>query len=90
VVARQVVLKGLSVRATEAAVRQRLSGEAAKPVAAAPPKSASVRDVENRLTKSLGAQVALTEDRNGKGGRIEIRYADLDDLDRLLERFLRR
>ena len=90
VVARQVVQKGLSVRATEAAVRQRLSGEAARPVAAPPQKSASVRDVENRLTKSLGAQVTLTEDKNGKGGCIEIRYADLDDLDRLLERFLRR
>jgi ParB family transcriptional regulator, chromosome partitioning protein len=73
------------------AVRQRLSGEASAPGKTAPAaKSASVRDVENRLTKSLGAQVALTEDRNGKGGRIEIRYADLDDLDRLLERFLRR
>ena len=90
VVARAVVQKGLSVRATEALVRQRLTGEPARPVAAPPQKSASVRDVENRLTKSLGAQVALTEDKNGKGGRIEIRYADLDDMDRLLERFLRR
>lgn len=89
-VARQVILKSMSVRATEAMVRQRLQGVTEKPAAAPPQKSASVRDVENRLTKSLGAQVALTEDRNGKGGRIEIRYADLDDLDRLLERFLRR
>ena len=34
--------------------------------------------------------VAVTEDGSGKGGAIEIRYADLDDLDRLLERLLRR
>ena len=40
-------------------------------------KSASVRDVENRLTKSLGAQVSLAERKNGKGGCIEIKYADL-------------
>jgi ParB family transcriptional regulator, chromosome partitioning protein len=90
-VSRQVQARGLSVRATESLIRQRLKGERARtaPVTA-PPKSASVRDVENRLTKSLGAQVSLSEDSNGKGGTIEIRYADLDDLDRLLERLLRR
>lgn len=91
VVSRQVVARGLSVRATEGLIRQRLKGERARTAPVAPPaKSASVRDVENRLTKSLGAQVNLTEDKNGKGGTIEIRYADLDDLDRLLERLLRR
>jgi ParB family chromosome partitioning protein len=91
VTARQVIGRGLSVRATEALIRQRLQG--GKPKTAPAPsagKSASVRDVENRLTKSLGAQVNLTEDDNGKGGTIEIRYADLDDLDRLLERLLKR
>ena len=91
VVSRQVTSRGLSVRATEALIRQRVKGERAKtaPVVR-PQKSASVRDVENRLTKSLGAQVTLTEDSNGKAGMIEIRYADLDDLDRLLERLLKR
>jgi ParB family chromosome partitioning protein len=93
VLARQVAGKGLSVRATEALVRGRIKGAAdpgktSRP--ASPEKSASVKDVENRLTKSLGAHATLTEDKNGKGGRIEIRYADLDDLDRLLERLLRR
>jgi ParB family transcriptional regulator, chromosome partitioning protein len=95
VVSRQVAARGLSVRATEALIRQRLKGDKGpgqgkSGPAAQPVKSASVRDVENRLTKSLGAQVNLTEDANGKGGTIEIRYADLDDLDRLLERLLRR
>jgi ParB family chromosome partitioning protein len=92
VVARQVVSKGLSVRATEALVRQRQAGARGKPAPAAKAarKSASVRDVENRLTKSLGSQVSLFEAKKGKGGRIEIRYADLDDLDRLLEKLLRR
>ncbi|HWM86850.1 MAG TPA: ParB/RepB/Spo0J family partition protein [Kofleriaceae bacterium] len=90
VVARQVASKGLSVRATEALVRQRLAGARAKPAAKPARKSPSVRDVENRLTKTLGAQVNLLEGKKGKGGRIEIRYSDLDDLDRLLERLLRR
>lgn len=91
VVTRQIAARGLSVRATEALIRQRLTGDRAKTTAVVKPqKSASVRDVENRLTKSLGAQVTLTEDANGKAGTIEIRYADLDDLDRLLERLLKR
>ena len=93
VVCRQIAARGLSVRATEGLIRQRLKGDRghgrAAPVVK-PQKSASVRDVENRLTKSLGAQVILTEDDSGKGGTIEIRYGDLDDLDRLLERLLKR
>lgn len=92
IVARKVMSKGLSVRATEALVKSRLAGHKGpvSPPANAKTKSASVRDIENRLTQSLGAQVCLTEDKAGKGGRLEIRYADLDDLDRLLERLLRR
>jgi len=89
VVARTVVARSLSVRATEALVRAKLQGTPeAGPVSAE--KSASVRDLENRLTKALGSRVALCEDKNGKGGRIEIKYADLDDLDRLLARLFSR
>ena len=86
--ARAVASEGLSVRATEAMVRKQLKPAAAKPTPRA--KSASVRDVENRLTKALGAHVTLQERGSGKGGRIEVKYADLDDLDRLLERLLYR
>ncbi len=90
-VARTVVAKQLSVRATEALVRKRVRGDdggARKQAGAAPKKSAAVRDLENRLTRSLGAQISLSQNTKGKGGRIEIRYMDLDDLDRLLEKLL--
>jgi ParB family chromosome partitioning protein len=85
--ARNVEQHKLSVRATEGLVRKQARKQAAEPEAA-PRKSASVRDLENRLTQSLGAQTHISEDKRGKGGRIEIRYIDLDDLDRLLERLL--
>lgn len=85
--AKTVMGRSLSVRATEELVRKRTSKPASKTEAAAK-KSASVRDLENRLTKSLGSQVQITEDKSGKGGLIEIRYINLDDLDRLLERLL--
>jgi len=81
-----VVEKALSVRATEALVKKSRTPEARK--SSRPGKSASVRDLEERLTRSLGGPVTITEDAPGKAGRIEIRYIDLDHLDRLLDRLL--
>ena len=85
--ARVVVDKGLTVRATENLVKQHRAPERAKPRKKTE-KSASVRDLEERLTKALGGQVSITEDEPGKAGRIEIRYMNLDHLDQLLDRLL--
>ncbi len=84
--ARTVIDKALSVRATEALVKSAKSP--AKPAKAAPQKSASVRDLEERLTRAVGGPVKISEDAPGKAGRIEIRYMDLDHLERLLDRLL--
>ena len=88
--ARTVVDKGLSVRATEALVKKTRTGaeDDKKPPPSKPGKSASVRDLEERLTKSLGGPVSITEDQPGKAGRVEIRYMELDHLERLLDRLL--
>ncbi|MCE9576657.1 MAG: ParB/RepB/Spo0J family partition protein [Deltaproteobacteria bacterium] len=87
--ARTVVAKGLSVRATEAlAKKSHAPAKPAKAEAAPARKSPAVRDVEERLAKALGGPVTLTEDAPGKGGTIEIRYMDLDHLDRLLDKML--
>ena len=93
VAARAVVAKGLSVRATEALVRAkhdpappraRAAGDAARAE-----KSAAAKDLEERLTRALGAPVTLDEDGGGaKTGTIAIRYLDLDHLDRLLDKLL--
>jgi ParB family chromosome partitioning protein len=85
--ARQVVDRQLSVRATEALVKHAKEPEDRRPPAR-PQKSASVRDLEERLTRALGGPVAITEDEPGKAGRIEIRYMNLDHLERLLDRLL--
>lgn len=91
IAARKVVGKQLSVRATEDLVKRARDPEAAK-AARTPPKptqkSASVRDLEQRLTRSLGGPVTITEDEPGKAGHIEIRYMNLDHLERLLDRLL--
>ena len=39
-----------------------------------------------KLTRALGARVQVSDKGNGKGGTIEIHYASLDDLDRILEK----
>lgn len=85
--ARLVVAKGLSVRATEDLVKKRRAPEKAKPRKATQ-KSASVRDLEERLTRTLGGPVTITEDEPGKAGRVEIRYLSLDHLEKLLDRLL--
>ena len=64
------------------------AGAAPRQPAAPPAKSASVRDLEERLTRALGGPVEIREDAPGKAGTIEIRYLDLDHLDRLLDRLL--
>ena len=86
--ARLVVAKGLSVRATEDLVKKRRAPEKAKPRKGAVQKTASVRDLEERLTRTLGGPVTITEDEPGKAGRIEVRYMSLDHLERLLDRLL--
>ena len=86
--ARQVVDRQLSVRATEALVKKAKEPEDRKPPVAKPQKSASVRDLEQRLTSALGGPVTITEDEPGKAGRVEIRYMNLDHLESLLDRLL--
>ncbi len=86
--ARAVIDKGLSVRATEALVKAARSPAKSRPAKALPQKSASVRDLEERLTRAVGGPVKITEDAPGKAGTIEIRYMDLDHLERLLDRLL--
>lgn len=88
--ARKIAAEKLTVRAAERLVRDLRRPEqegtagrgAAGPGASGRDKSPAVRDVETRLERALGARVSLKERR--KGGTIEIHYADLDDLDRLL------
>ena len=91
IAARRVVGKQLSVRATEELVKKTREPEA-RPTRPSGPrpagKSASVRDLEERLTRSLGGPVTITEDEPGKAGHLEIRYMNLDHLERLLDRLL--
>lgn len=81
--AKIIIKNALSVRAAEVLCK-RLSAEQ-------PPekkeKLPEVLDLQDRLIRALGTKVRIHHD--GKKGRIEIEYYSLDELDRLLELFLK-
>ncbi|WP_164730477.1 ParB/RepB/Spo0J family partition protein [Pelagibacterium montanilacus] len=90
--ARRIVDDGLSVREAEAlqqegaAQRQAGSGATAAPKIAQP-KDADTLALERQLSDVLG--LAVTLDHKDKGGRLEIRYKTLDQLDAVCSRLLR-
>jgi ParB family chromosome partitioning protein len=85
--AREVVRAGLSVRATEQAVRKHNAAprSAAEPDDEAQRRKIIVRELEDRLRRRLGVRVKLRPKGKGKGaGTLEIPYGSLDELDRVL------
>jgi ParB family chromosome partitioning protein len=86
----KVVHGRLSVRQTEQLVRQAKHGKGEKGErgegGAPAQKSASVRDLERRLTIALGARTEI-RDQGGKG-ELVVLWSSLDELDRVLEKLL--
>jgi ParB family chromosome partitioning protein len=82
----RVVQGRLSVRATEALVRQGKKQKPNQKGGVAAEKSASVRDLETRLSRALGVRVSVRD--SGNKGEIAIPYANLDALDRLIDKLL--
>ena len=83
--ARQIVDRGLSVRDAEALSQQRDSG--ARKKTAAPAETTRHADtvaMERRLSDVLGLSVSLTH--GERGGRLEIRYKTLEQLDSVCHR----
>ena len=81
--ARQVMARGLSVRATEGLVKSLQSPPAPKPAAVAR-KDPNIQHLESNLAEKLGARVQIRSGRGGKG-KLEISYNSLDELDGILE-----
>lgn len=79
--ARHVVARGLTVRQTEALVRQWLN----KKEAVEPPEKADpdIMRLEQRLAERLGAPVQIRHGQKGKG-QLVIRYSSLDELQGVL------
>ena len=80
--ARQVINRGLTVRATEGLVKSLQRPATAKPPKAS--KDVNIQRLETDLADTLGARVAVRQGRGGKG-KLEISYNSLDELDGILE-----
>jgi ParB family chromosome partitioning protein len=81
--ARRAAAQGFSVRETESAVRALGAGTRSNGKGQAVPKDPNVRRLETDLGEKLGAPVAI--ETSGKGGRIVIRYGNLDELEGILD-----
>jgi len=77
--ARKIVRSGLSVREAESLTRK-----LSRPSRARKNKDPQISALEEKLIKQLGTKVRITH-KSKKGGKIEIEYYSLDELDRLLE-----
>jgi ParB family chromosome partitioning protein len=77
--ARTVAARNLSVRETEALIRK-AQGPEPKPEPAA---DVHTRAAEEKLRLALGTRVKIA--RRGKGGRVEIEFANEDELQRIYE-----
>ncbi|MDP3197366.1 ParB/RepB/Spo0J family partition protein [Tabrizicola sp.] len=82
--AAQIVAKGLSVRETERLVKVQ---ESAKPLTSkarnVPEKDADTRALEADLAANLKLPVRIDHSTGSESGELTIRYASLEDLDRL-------
>lgn len=80
--ARVVVSKALSVRQTEALVRNLLANKG-KPKAAAQRLDPNVRQLQDELSEKLGAKVQIQHTAKGKG-KVVLNYNSLAELDGIL------
>lgn len=82
-IAKQIVAKSLSVRQTETLVRsyqeQKIKTKSQEPAKA----SADIRQLQDKLSDTLGAEVLIQHSAKGKG-KLVINYNSLDELDGIL------
>lgn len=81
--AQQVISKKLSVRETEALVKKIKDFGVIKTKTVKKEIDPNLETLANALTQHLGAKARVLP--MGRGGKIEVGYQSLDDLDRLLE-----
>jgi ParB family chromosome partitioning protein len=83
VLAKRMVSRRVSVRQAEEMVERRLPG-ARKEKISPPPRDPNVRAAEEAMQRALGTKVRVVERKRG-GGRVEIDYYSVDDLNRIYD-----
>lgn len=86
--AKTIVSMGLSVREAERAVKQAMrpnTSQAADKKAVSAGRDANLISAETKMRRKLSTNVNILPSRNGTGGKIEIEYYTMDDLDRIYQ-----
>lgn len=85
-IAKAVIDRGLSVRETEQAVKEP-GGSTSKPGKATVSRTVdpNVKVAETKLMRTLSTNVKILPAKKGKGGKIEIEYYGIDDLNRIYD-----
>jgi ParB family chromosome partitioning protein len=86
-VAREIVERGLNVRDAEAIAKERKRAAGKGGRKSKPAKDADTRALERRVTDKLGMTVSINHGR--KGGTVQVKYRDLDQLDEVVRRLAR-
>ena len=86
--AREIITRGLSVRDTERLVKSRACGSIQREPqkSKTTEKNADTRALEGDLSAALGLPVDIRHEIDAQTGTVTIRYASLDELDRLCSR----
>lgn len=83
VLAKRMAARRVSVRQAEEMVERRVPG-AKKEKVSAPPVDPNVRAAQEAMERALGTKVRIVE-RKGGGGRVEIDYYSVEDLNRIYD-----
>ena len=84
-VARSVIDEGLSVRETEKVVKRSRREPKAADKNAHLPRDPNIKAAETKLMRKFGTSVRIHAKPGAPGGRIEIEYYSMDDLDRIFQ-----
>ena len=82
--ARQIIQKGLSVRETEKLAKAEPASTKTAKASGKTEKDADTKALESDLSATLSMKVQIDHKPGQEGGALTIRYASLDDLDRLM------
>jgi len=91
VLRKEILERQMTVREAEARAKALLSGQpdrskgSAKQAASRVQENVDVHALEEKLTLRLGCKVRIRADAKGTSGKMEVAWATLDDLDRVLE-----
>jgi ParB family chromosome partitioning protein len=85
-VARAIIDDSMSVREAERTIKRALRNlQTPESTRVTPPTDPNIKAAETKMMRHLATNVRILEKPDGKGGRIEIEYYSVDDLDRIYQ-----